>query len=198
MPEPVTLALVSSMALTEGIKFLYGQAGELIKRWRERKPASGSPPASETVSITLPKDAFEGSLAPVTIQYDVLERLERSILDLRKNLSEYAEGLADVSSDDQALLEQVDGLRLALEAAYGQRLTFRGEQRPPSGTVVVGDAFAKEVEGRVAAVRARYISGAEVRGTARADRVSKGGELYGVQADSIGPSSPPAPTPPPE
>jgi hypothetical protein len=41
MPEPVTitLAVVGTAALKEGVKFLYGQAGELLKRWREKREA---------------------------------------------------------------------------------------------------------------------------------------------------------------
>ena len=37
--DPFTLAAVGAVAITEGIKFLYGQAGEVLKRWRERKAA---------------------------------------------------------------------------------------------------------------------------------------------------------------
>jgi hypothetical protein len=53
MPEPVTLtaASIGAVALTEGIKFLYGQAGELLKRWRERKEQTG--PESGSVNSWL-------------------------------------------------------------------------------------------------------------------------------------------------
>ena len=36
MSEPLTLTGVGVVVLTEGIKFLYAQAGESLKRWRER------------------------------------------------------------------------------------------------------------------------------------------------------------------
>ena len=39
MADPFTLGAVGAVVLTEGIKFLYGQAGEALKRWRERKAA---------------------------------------------------------------------------------------------------------------------------------------------------------------
>ena len=42
MPDPVTLAAVGGFALTEGIKFLYGQAGEALKHWQERKKAKAA------------------------------------------------------------------------------------------------------------------------------------------------------------
>ena len=39
MSDPVTItaAGVGMAAISEGIKFLYGQAAELLKRWRERR-----------------------------------------------------------------------------------------------------------------------------------------------------------------
>jgi len=40
MIDPLTISAIGAVAITEGIKFLYGQAGELLKRWRERKDAA--------------------------------------------------------------------------------------------------------------------------------------------------------------
>ena len=37
MVEPLTLTTVSTVILTEGIKFLYGQATEALKAWRGRQ-----------------------------------------------------------------------------------------------------------------------------------------------------------------
>jgi hypothetical protein len=197
MTDPLTMAALGSVALTEGIKFLYGQAGELLKRWRERK-SHAEPPTEQPITITLPKAVFAGSLAPVTIRYDVVARLEDQVKELSRDLGQYADGFEEVQVGDPLLLEKVNTLRLALEAAFGQRMTFLGEDRPATGTpVVVGEAFVKEVEGHVAAVRARIVAG-DVRGTARADHVHKGGEVYGVEADVIGPQpSLPPQSPPP-
>jgi len=36
MPDPVTLTVPGGGAAAEGIKFLYGQAAELLKAWRDR------------------------------------------------------------------------------------------------------------------------------------------------------------------
>ena len=74
MPEPVTitLAVVGTVALKEGVKFLYGQAGELLKLWRERHDAVKTTPlqASEPAVIELPADIFEGQLDAPQIHYD--------------------------------------------------------------------------------------------------------------------------------
>ena len=37
MPETITLAMLGAAALTQGVNFLYGQAGELLKRRRDRR-----------------------------------------------------------------------------------------------------------------------------------------------------------------
>jgi hypothetical protein len=74
MPEPVTitLAVVGTVALKEGVKFLYGQAGELLKRWREKREAVETPPlqTSERAVLELPTDIFEGPLDAPQIHYD--------------------------------------------------------------------------------------------------------------------------------
>ena len=189
--EPFTLAAVGAIALTEGIKFLYGQAGELLKGWRARKGAAeaGATAAveDEPIRVELPPAAFQGSLQPVVVRYDALSRLEKDIKDLSKELAPYAGGFEDVDPADRGLLDRVDAMRLSLEAVLGQRLTFVGESRPTSGSpVVVGEAVIKEIEGRVAGVRARMLAGGNVSGTVRADIVRPGGEAYGVDADVIG------------
>ena len=64
MADPITLTLVGTVVLTEGIKFLYGQAGELIKRWRERKDAAD---ASKQIETPLKADPniFNGTVGPL-------------------------------------------------------------------------------------------------------------------------------------
>ena len=61
MADPLTLAAVGAVALTEGIKFLYGQAGETLKRWRESKGTkAATATVTEPVQVKIPSDAFEG------------------------------------------------------------------------------------------------------------------------------------------
>lgn len=47
MPEPLTLAAVGGAVLAEGIRFLYGQATEAVKRWRERRDTVSKIDASQ-------------------------------------------------------------------------------------------------------------------------------------------------------
>ena len=37
MSDPFTLSSLGAVAITEGIKFLYAQAGQVLKRWREKR-----------------------------------------------------------------------------------------------------------------------------------------------------------------
>src|SRR5262249_44434515 len=104
MPEPVStlsLAALGATALTEGVKFLYAQAGELLKRWRERRDkASGSDVTeskeTEAVAVTLPSDVFEGDLVDPVIHFSVLKRAEEQFRGLRRDLADYAEGIEPV------------------------------------------------------------------------------------------------------
>ncbi len=83
--EPVTLAVVGTTVLTEGIKFLYVQAGEVISRWRHRRDQP----------VPVPADApLEGTLEPAKVDPAAMERLEGEIVELRRALSPYLDDVA--------------------------------------------------------------------------------------------------------
>src|SRR5947209_12525557 len=118
MPEPITLAVVGAVALTEGVKFLYGQAGDILKRWRERRDAANKaegeaskdvtqPEAKEPVEVKLP-EVFEGQLSSPAIHYDAVEKLQEPMDELCDKLSGYAEGRKKVDASDENLLQNVD------------------------------------------------------------------------------------------
>jgi len=177
--EPVTLALVGTTVLTEGIKFLYAQAGEVISRWRQRRDEP----------VPVPADApLEGTLKPVTVDPAAMERLEGEIVKLRRALTPYLDDVAPepVDPDNPNLIEVTDGLRRSLEAVLRQRIRFKGEAGNPSGPLVEGEVNVDDVLGYVAGVRARSIEGGQVKGTAKAKRVGPGGTLTSVDADRIG------------
>src|SRR5262249_42870647 len=155
------------VALTEGIKFLYAQAGEALKHWRERKAARSASVEHDSAaptSVNLPAEAFVGQLKDPHLDLDVVARLEGELRDLRSALADYAQGVDEVDPHDKQLLETVDGLRRAMEAVYGQTITFNGESGASSGVVVVGEAKVREVSGYVAALRARHIISGSVTG----------------------------------
>jgi hypothetical protein len=188
MADPLTLAAVGAVVLTEGIKFLYGQAGEALKRWRERKAAKAetAPPGpAEPVRVELPSDAFDGQLKDPKLHFDAVERLEEDLRDLWGAVASYAQGIEEVDPLDQRLLETVDALRQAMQAVYGQRITFKGEAHPPSGPFVAGEARVDEVLGYVAGLRAKRVLGGSVTGRVDAKKVGPEGQAVGIDVDTI-------------
>ena len=189
MVDPLSLSAIGALAITEGIKFLYGQAGEILKRWRERKDAAQDASAqmntTEPIDLTLPA-VFEGQLIAPQIHFDAVGRLQEQLRELRKDLNDYADGTEAVDPTDQHLLHNVDALRQLLEAVYQQRITFKGEQHPPSGPVVEGRIDVEEVAGYTAAVRARQIVSGSVKADAKAKRVEPGAQVIGIDTDIIG------------
>lgn len=191
--EPLTLTAVSAMVLSEGIKFLYGQAGELLKRRRERHDRENAGEAqqpTESVPLTVQVPAIlEGQFNTPIVHYDRLDETQEQLRTLRQSLNDYVDGIEEVDVDptNHDLLKRVDALRLLLEVVYGQRITFKGESRPPSGTpVVMGTVEVGSLVGEAAGLAAGTISSGEAHGVLKVDRIEAGGKGYGVNVDRIG------------
>lgn len=183
MADPLTLSVLGGAVLTQGITFIYGQAGELLRKRRERRE-KGTIEPDQLASAEVP--VLEGAPAPLVADLDVLERVGDEIADLRRALSDYVDGIKPVTAADRELMAMTDALRGLLEAVYGQRFTFRGEDRESSGPVVSGSINVEAVLGKATAVRVRRLSGAaKVQANAKANRVEAGGEFSGVEVDEI-------------
>jgi hypothetical protein len=184
MPEPVTLAVLSAVALTEGIKFLYGQAGELLRRRWERKQArakGGDDPLAEPLPAP-PAGLLAGDPGPLVPDPVVLDGLAGELAELRTVLEPYAVAERPVTADDAGVLERADALRQGLEAVFGQRLSFAGEDREPSGTRIEGVVEAQTVRGLVAGASVEDVSGvSEVTGAAMVDDVEQSGRVFGAE-----------------
>jgi hypothetical protein len=177
MPEPITLSLaaVGSVALTEGVKFLYQQAGEILKNWRTRKQAP--PAAPEPAPVVLPP-VFDGQLTAPAIHYDAVSQVEPELRSLHKDLGDYATEVAPI---DDLAVAKIDALRQALEAIYRQHITFKGENRPASGALLVGTVEAGEIAGEAIGVDVQGRPEGEIRGTVKAGRIEPGGKATGVK-----------------
>lgn len=180
--EPVTLALVGTTVLTEGIKFLYTQAAEVLKCWRDRK--AGREVEAQAPIPPPPQALLDGTLAPLAIDFAAVECLHEDIKQLAGVLGDFAGGLEEPDPHDAGLAAAADGLRRALEVVYNQRITFKGEQREPSWPVVIGRAEVEQVIGDVAGVRARLVTGGRIEGTLKAGEVS--GRASAVEIDTLG------------
>jgi hypothetical protein len=185
MSDPVTLGTLGGWAASEGIKFLYGQAAELLKAWRERRAraaAGEEPPARLTVPIVA-SDVLDGTPAEPVVDVAVLDQENAALIRLLGGLAPYAQGLADLDPDDTELAEQAGQLRALLEAAYGQRFTFRGEQRDPTGTRVSVTQVLGHVGGDVLGIEADVAPGADADIRQQATTVEPGGSITGFKGN---------------
>jgi hypothetical protein len=161
MIEPISLTAVGVFALTEGIKFLYTEAGELLKHRRESKEGAGQE-VSEP-ELRPPADIIEGTVEPTRPNDERLERLADELQKRRKSLTDYTDGVEAVDPSNVALLKDVDELRRLIEVIYGQRITFKGEQREPSGPLVENEVRAIEAKIRGSKVGVIQSSTASVK-----------------------------------
>jgi hypothetical protein len=190
MPEPVTtitLAAVGMAAITEGIKFLYDQASELLKWRREkRKAAEGTQTTPSPQPTLMPRpEIFEPATAQPSVDEGTLERIAEPMGELCDGLSGIVAGRIEVDTNDAALVSRVDALRKALELVTGQPLTFRGETRP-EGPTVRGRVNADAVLGEVVGVAAGTIAAGTTVGEVTAKTVHEKGSAVGVKVDRIG------------
>ena len=167
MSDPMTLALLGGAAATQGITFLYAQASELLKAWREKRAAT--PPASP---------ALDAPPTPRPADMAVVEQRQRSLALLRAALSPYALGDVEIDLGDEELAARAGELRELLEAVYGQRFTFRGEQREPTGSTVTVRQVLGTVEGNVVGAKAD-VGGGSLRVDQEAETVR--GSLLGFE-----------------
>ncbi len=186
--DPITMAGVGSVALTEGIKFLYGQAGEALRRWRSSDDEQSE--HLELAQAQLPNDAFQGNIELDQMELDVVGHLEQELRDLRAAVADYAQGIDPVDPSDERLLEALDGLRKAMELVFGQRIIFRGESTSTRDAVVLGEAEIGHLRGYVAGLRAKKIIGGSATGRVSSETVGPGAQAIGLEAHSIG--QPPA------
>jgi hypothetical protein len=192
------LAGITATVLTEGVKFLYGQASDLLKEWRQRRQDerrdSADDPATRSTggdvpNAALPSGLFSGEPQLTRPDWKVIEEHEQIMDDvlILPALVRIANG-RDADPDDAVQIEAAEALRVLLEDIYHTRITLVGEsRREPSGTPLVrGEAEAESVAGLLAGVAAGTIGAGTVEGRVRTKDVKGGGTAAGVKADRIG------------
>jgi hypothetical protein len=184
MADPISLALIGTTVLTEGIKFLYGQASKILERRAARKEtaekeaaSAASTPKTEPTQVQLPA-IFQGQLRSPEIDFDEVERQYKALLLLRGKLVNYADGAIDVDPNDNDLMADVDALRQLLESVYGQKITFKGERREASGTKVTTRVNIREVQGKLIVTKVGEAQGGEINTEFKSD-------LVGPDADVV-------------
>jgi hypothetical protein len=183
------LAVLSASALSEGVRFLFEQAGLLLDRRRAARGTDGAAaeePADDI--IALPSEAFTGSLDTRRREEDALSESAPALRELRTLLFPYLDGEGKIQPGDTELLRLVDRLRQLLEAIYGQRIAFTTEagERTASGTELRSTVDIKEITAEVIAIKARRINSGVIHSEIRAEKVGEGGRVVGVEAEDIG------------
>jgi hypothetical protein len=188
MGEPISLALVGGLVLTEGVKFLFDQASSLIRAARDRRAAAkvlGSE-TPEVVVVPVPDTGVLDGPVAATVDGSLLDQENRRLITLSGALAPYANGDAEIDTNDGELLAAVADVRALLEALYGQRLTLRGENRERSGTQVDVRQVLGTVRGSAVGVEADSVQDATVHVDQSATAVEAGGSITGVKFGSVG------------
>ncbi|GAA0909001.1 hypothetical protein [Virgisporangium aurantiacum] len=179
--DPLSLTALGGMAAAEGIKFLYGQASELIKAWLARRKGD----QGETVEVPIvANDILDRAPTAASANVDVLAEQEQQLLQLLSALSNYASGLAPIKLGDAVLEGNAARLRSILEAVYSQRFTFRGERRAPTGTRVRVDQAIDELRGIATGYQGEIPAGGTTEVIQKTRIVEEGAELRGVVNES--------------
>jgi hypothetical protein len=183
MADPIGLTVLGSAA-SQTISFLYAQAAELLKARREHRRANAAASADLHVPI-VPNEVLDRRITASMVDLMVLDAQHQLLVKLAGALAPYALGQTDIEDDDLELGENAGTLRALLEAIYGQRLTFRNEDREPSGSVVTVRQVLGEIEGTATGSAGDIGAGARLDVTQKADVIRAGGEITGHKG-SIG------------
>jgi hypothetical protein len=162
---------VETVALVEGVKFLYQQAGEVLSAWRARRRDRRAPP---------PKVVEPPGAIRVERPRPLPDPASPEMADTLQEFKDLVEAIKDGEVDPEALAarQAVARLRELLEVVVGSPITFVGE---PPRTVSVSDVdvVVQRVAGEVVGVRADL---AKLQGSASIDTV----RIHGGDVDSGG------------
>lgn len=137
----ITLGALGMTVLTEAVVFLREQAGEAVRRHHEGRDSHRDPAELDVAVLDRPLDL-------TMVDSQVIAAELASLTALCAQLAEYGVDRALADPRDVELLTRVHALRLLLERAYGRRITFKGEDRPSTGTPL----SASPVEGHPAGI----------------------------------------------
>jgi hypothetical protein len=136
---------VASTALAEGVKFLYQQAGEVLRGWRERRQDRNAP---------APKVLEPPAVVRVDGAVPLADPPGQDVVDALQELKDLVEPIKDGAVDPQAPAARaaIANLRDLLEVILRGRIAFAGEQ---ARTIEISDVdvVVHRVQGQVRGVR---------------------------------------------
>lgn len=182
--DPVLISTLGAVAFTESVKFLYGQAADLLRARRERRRANSSDTKIEVaISDSAPLDANPGRL---TADLATLERVHSELAEVGMELAPFAVGDAEISAQPTEVEELATQLRSLLEEVYSARLTFQGEDRVRTGVELTANMRIGKLRGSATGIEAERISGnSSLVSDQEIDEVTGGGTAIGIKAKDI-------------
>lgn len=179
MADPVTLGVLGAVALTEGIKFLYTQAGSILDRRAERRKAQQEATAEPLVIES--GGLLEQDAASVVENAQKVDELAVEISSLKQALGAFADDVEVPDARDAETMAKVYALRAALEAVTGKELTFKGEQREGKGVAKLhGEVNADTIRGIASGIDTDRVEG-EMRGKVNVRVVEEKANVAGVR-----------------
>jgi hypothetical protein len=150
----------------------------LLKRWWDKNDTQNST-EPERINLELPEKAFDGRLHDPVVHYDVLRVTADELENTYGRLAPYINGARPMETADAKYLALADQLRTMLEAVVEQTITFKGEQRAPSGTRIDATMKIGTLSGEATNVD---LEGAgDVRSNVDAMTVEEGAKLTNVR-----------------
>lgn len=149
MSEALTWGIAAGFAAQEGIKFLYGQMAELLKRARERKapPGPGSTAITgdgEVLVASPPTTAFAQAPSELRLPVVSIAGSEQVLETLLGRINAFLTASESGQPPDEKSLQAVRDLRALAESISGQHLTFTGEPKGDRPIIRV-DAVISEI-----------------------------------------------------
>ncbi|MCX4386478.1 hypothetical protein OG777_05985 [Micromonospora peucetia] len=172
----IDVAAVTNAGLGAAFTFLFDRLANLI----DRKPSEHAEPAPE---VTDECNLLDSQLEPLTPRMDILEQRRPEFLALAGSLGTYHRNPERVRPDDGELIRQLSQLRALLEETYGQRITFRGEQRETTGSHV--RQRSETVSGYMVGAQGRAAENADIDQEAK--NIEAGGWMIGAHSDDLRP-----------
>ena len=168
MSEALTWGIAAGIAAQEGIKFLYGQMADLIKRSREHKARLGSessPTADCDVLVASPPpSAFVQAPSELRLPVASIADSEQVLDKLLGQVDAFIVASKAGQCPDEQSWQAVRDLRALVESISGQRLTFIGEPKE-ARPIIRLDIVISEIGEK------GHFTGAEVKRDSRKDFV---------------------------
>ncbi|MDT0421123.1 MULTISPECIES: hypothetical protein [Streptomyces] len=177
MPDAMDLSLVASSTLPAICTFFLQRVDSLLNRRR-----AGRVPAPDALPEVPPQ--LVGALQlPLNANPERLNSQAAALEALALSLEHYRRGSVPITASDPLLLQTLGRMREALEDVYGQRFTFEGEQRAPSGPTT--EHRYERVAGEVIGLEAQDTIRGQATSVIHAKSVERGAKVVGMKARNI-------------